>query len=325
MGWLRNSVKPLAALLVAWLSITAGVAWPQIYPNQPVKIIVPFGPGSGSDIVARRLGIYLQERWKQPVVIENRPGAQGMIGTEALRNAPADGYTLGMSTNSTHAAAQHLIKPLPYDPIQDFEHIALIGVGGSAALVPRDSPFKTIPELAAYAKAHPGKVFFGHADTISQINGELLRASAKLPVEGVAYKTSANVAVDLIGGQIQFAFFNYMTAAAQTASGRLMPIAITEPKRNSRWPGVPTVSEVYPGYTVTFFIGLSAPRGVPREVAAKLHRAIQEAQNDPQFKEPLESVGLTFVPQSPGEYRAFIVKEAERWREQLKLAGLAAQ
>jgi len=318
-------VKPSAALLLAWLSTAAGAAWSQSYPSQPIRLIVPFGPGSGSDIVARRLGSYLQERWKQPVVIDNRPGAQGMIGTEALRNSPADGYTVGISTNSTHAAAQHLIKKLPYDPIQDFEHIALIGVGGSVALVPRESPFKTIPELAAYAKAHPGKVFFGHADTISQMPGELLRAGAKLPVEGVPYRASANVVVDLIGGQIQFAFFNYMTGAAQAAAGRLVPIAISEPKRNARWPGVPTVSETYPGHAVTFFVGVSAPRGVPREVAAKLHRAIQEAQDDPQFQEPLESVGLTFVRQALGEYRAFIVKEAERWREQIKVAGLVAQ
>jgi tripartite-type tricarboxylate transporter receptor subunit TctC len=318
-------VKRWAALLFVWLSIAAGATGAQSYPSQPIRLIVPFGPGSGSDIVARRLGLYLQDRWKQPVVIDNRPGAQGMIGTQALKNAPADGYTLGISTNSTHAAAQYLFKRLPYDPLEDFEHIALIGVGGSVALVPPGSAFKTIPELAAYAKAHPGRVFFGHADTISQIPGELLRADARLPVEGVAYKTSASVIVDLIGGQLQFAFFNYMTGAAQAATGRLVPIAITESKRNARWPGVPSVSETYPGQEVTFFVGVSAPRGVPPEIVAELHRALQEAQDDPKFKGPLESVGLTFVRQQLGEYRSFIVKEAQRWREHVSLAGLVAQ
>ena len=145
-----------AALLVASVSALA-----QTYPSQPVRIIVPFGPGSGSDIVARKLGGYLQARWKQPVIIDNRPGAQGVIATDALKNAPADGYTLGISTNSTHAAAAYLIKKLPYDPIADFEHVALIGVGGSVLLVPAQSPFKTLPELARYARANPGKVFFG--------------------------------------------------------------------------------------------------------------------------------------------------------------------
>jgi tripartite-type tricarboxylate transporter receptor subunit TctC len=331
-AWARSNtasgsriVKPWAALLLVGLSIAANATWGQGYPSQPIRLIVPFGPGSGSDIVARRLAMYLQDRWRQPVVIDNRPGAQGMIGTEALKNSRADGYTLGISTNSTHAAARHLFKELPYDPLKDFEHIALIGVGGSVALVPLDSPFKTIPELAAYAKAHPGKVFFGHADTISQIPGELLRAGAKLPVEGVAYKASANVVVDLIGGQIQLAFFNYMTGAAQAANKRLVPIAITESRRNPRWQGVPTVSETYPGHEVTFFVGVSAPRGVPPEIVVKLHRALQGAQDDPKFKEPLESVGLTFVRQQIGEYRSFIVKEAKRWREHVKVAGLVAQ
>ncbi len=307
------------------LSIGATSALAQSYPNQPIKLIVPFGPGSGSDIVARRLGNYLQARWKQPVIIENRPGAQGVIGTEALKNSPADGHTLGISTNSTHAAAPHLFKKLPYDPIKDFEHIALIGVGGSVALVPRHSPFKTITELTAYAKAHPGEVFYGHADTISQISGELLKASARIAIEGVPYKASTHIITDLIGGQIQFAFFNYMTGAAQVANGRLVPIAITESKRNSRWPGIATVSESFPGYEVSFFVGVSAPRGVPADVLAKIHRALQDAQHDPKVKEPLESVGLSFVQQTPGEYRSFISKQSERWREQVKAAKLEPQ
>lgn len=319
------SVKRAIRVGLAGLWIAAAPAFAQTYPSQAIKLIVAFGPGSGSDIVARRLGHYLQERWKQPVVIENRPGAQGVIGTEALKSAPADGYTLGISTNSTHAAASYLIKKLPYDPIKDFEHIALIGVGGSVALVPRESPFKSITELVSYAKAHPGKVFFGHADTISQIPGELLKASAKIPMAGVPYKASGSVVTDLIGGHIQLAFFNYMTGAAQTASGRLVPIAITESKRNSRWPGIATISESYPGYEVSFFVGISAPRGIAPDIAAKIHRAIQDAQHDPSVKGPLESTGLTFVKQTLGEYRAFILKETERWHEHVKAAKLVPQ
>jgi len=284
-------------LALVCCALASHPACAQPYPSQPIRLIVPFGPGSGSDIVARRLGSVLQQRWKQPVVIDNRPGAQGVIGTEAL----------------------------PYDPVKDFAHIALIGVGGSVALVPKDSPFKSVPELAAYAKAHPGKVFFGHADTSSQVPAELLRAVAKLPIEGVAYKASANIIVDLIGGQIQFAFFNTMTGSAQASTGRLVPIAITEAQRSPCWPGVPTVAETYPGFEVTFFVGVSAPRGVPPDVVAKLHDAIREAQDDPKFKAPLEGVGLTFVRQGPGQYADFIGKEAQRWREQIKAAGLVAQ
>lgn len=312
-------------LLAVGLSVAVIFARAQSYPSQAVRIIVPFGPGSGSDIIARRLGIYLQERWKQPVVIENRPGAQGVIGTEVLKNAPSDGYTLGISTNSTHAAAPYLHKKLPYDPIKDFEHIALIGVGGSVALVPRGSPFKNISELVTYTKAHPGQVFFGHADTSSQIPGDLLKASARIPLEGVPYKASASIVTDLIGGHIQLAFFNYMTAAAQVANGRLVPIAITESNRNARWPGIATIGESYPGYEVSFFAGISAPRGVAPDILAKIHRALHEGQNDPAVKEPLESTGLAFAALPLGEYRAFILKESERWREHVKAAKLEPQ
>jgi tripartite-type tricarboxylate transporter receptor subunit TctC len=318
-------VKRFRWLGLTALFIAALPALAQSYPSQPVRIIVPFGPGSGSDIVARKLGSYLQERWKQPVIIDNRPGAQGVIGTEALKNAPPDGYTIGISTNSTHAVAPYVVKKLPYDPIADFEHIALIGVGGSVLLAPSQSPFKTLAELAAYARAHPGKVFFGHADASSQIPGELLRVNAKLPIEAVAYKASGNVVTDLIGGYIQIAFFNYMTGAAQASNGRLIPIAITESKRNPHWPGVPTVSESYPGYEVNFFVGVSAPRSVAPEILAKIHHAIQDAQHHPKVKEPLENVGLTFVLQALGDYRTFVRKEGARWREHVKAAQIEAQ
>jgi tripartite-type tricarboxylate transporter receptor subunit TctC len=318
---MNQSKWPLAVTL--WMGMVCAMA--QSYPSQTIKIIVPFGSGSGSDIIARRLGIYLQERWKHPVVIENRPGAQGVIGTEALKSAPADGYTLGISTNSTHAVAPYLHKKLPYDPIKDFEHIALIGVGGSVALVPRESPFKSIAELVAYTNAHPGQVFFGHADTSSQIPGDLLKTSAKIPLEGVPYKAIASVVTDLIGGHIQLAFFNYMSASAQVANGRLVPIAITEAKRNARWPGIATIGESYPGYEVSFFAGISAPRGVPPDIVAKIHRALQEGQNDPAVKEPLESTGLTFTALPLGQYRAFILKEGERWREHVRAAKLEPQ
>ncbi|MEQ1881443.1 MAG: tripartite tricarboxylate transporter substrate-binding protein, partial [Burkholderiales bacterium] len=198
-------------------------------------------------------------------------------------------------------------------------------VGGSVALVSRHSPFKTLPDLAAYAKAHPGETFFGHADTSSQLPGELLQTSARIPLVGVAYKASANVVSDLLGGQIHFAFFNYMTAAAQVTGGRLVPIAITESKRNPNWPGIPTVSETYSGYEVTFFVGVSAPHGIASDVMTKIHQAIQDSLKDPQFSQSLQNVGLTFVPQPLGEYRNFIAKESTRWRDLVKAAKLAPQ
>lgn len=313
-------------LLLAMIWAVAGPpAMAQRYPSQSVRIIVPFGPGSGSDIVARRIAAHLQEQWKQAVVIDNRPGAQGVIGTEMLRNAPADGYTLGISTNSTHAAAAFLHRKLPYDPQRHFEHIALIGVGGSVALVPRDSPFKSIADLVGFARSHPGKVLYGHADTSSQVPAALLSVRAGIAIEGVPYKASTSIITDLIGGQIQVAFFNYMTGASQVEGGRLVPIGITEASRNAAWPGVPAVAELLPGYEVTFFVGLSAPSGVPPGVVTVIRNALLRALGDGSVREPLQVTGLRLVQRQPDRYARFILAETERWREYIKAAGLQPQ
>lgn len=315
--------------VLAWvfmcLGFWAGTVGAQSYPSRPLRIIVPFGPGSGSDIVARRLSVYLQERFKQPVTIDNRAGAQGIIATEALRQAPADGYTLGISTNSTHAAAPMMVRKLHFDPLKDFDHIALIGVGGGVALVSSQSPFKSLAELITWSRAHPGRLLYGHSDTVAQISGALLKARGGLPVEGVPYKSAGNVITDLIGGQIQLAFFNYMTASAQVAGGRVIPIAITESHRSARWPGVPALNERFPGYELNFFIGLSAPRGLPPDVVAALHSAISEAMDDPRIKAPLEETGLTFRRLPPGGYAEFIRGQIDVWRAHFTAAGIEPQ
>ena len=306
-------------------AIVANAVWAQPFPNKPIKIIVPFGPGGSGDITTRVFGKFLEEQWKQPVVVENRVGANGIIGTEALKNSAPDGYTLAMSTNSTHAAAPYLVKKLPYDPIKDFEHVGLFGVFGSVALVPVNSPFKSIPELAAYANANPGKVFFGYFNTSSQIPGELLKAMADLPIQSVPYKTISNAVPDLIGGQIQFMFMDYVAASSHIASGKLIPIAITEGKRLERWPNVPAVAEFYPGYEVQAFLSLAAPAGTPKPIVAKINLAMREAQSNPAFKGQLEGMGLRLQPMTPEEYRAFLLNELERWGRYFKAAKIEPQ
>ena len=314
---------------IAWttvglvLAVLCAAAEP--YPSKPIRVIVPFGPGSASDTIARTFGKYLQDQWKQPLVVENRPGANGVIGTELLSNSTPDGYTLGFATNSTHAAAAHLFKALPYNPVEDFEHIGLFGVTGAVALVPTGSPFKSIPELAAYAKANPGKVFFGHADTSSQIPAELLKARASLPIEGVQYKGIANAMTDLIGGQIQFMFANYVTSSGQIRGGKLLPIAVTESERCPLWPEVPTVAETYPGYELHGFVALVAPRGTPREVVVKVNQALRNALANAAFKEHLMKLGVTPKSLTSEEYRAFLLKETTRWKEYIEAAKIQPQ
>ena len=320
-----NRIAVVAACAVAALALCAGTATGQVYPNKPIKIIVPFGPGGSTDITARVFGKFLEDQWKQPVVVENRAGANGIIGTEALKNSAPDGYTLALSSNSTHAAAPYLFKKLPYDPIKDFEHVGLFGVFGSVALVPAGSPFKSIPELASYARARPGKVFFGYFNTSSQIPGELLKAMADLPIESVPYKTITNAVPDLLSGQIQFMFMDYVAASSHIASGKLIPIAITEARRLERWPNVPAVAEFYPGYEVQAFLSLTAPAGTPKAIVAKINLAMREAQANPAFKGQLENLGLRLRAMTPDEYQAFLLVELERWGQYIKAAKIEAQ
>ncbi|MCX7139538.1 MAG: tripartite tricarboxylate transporter substrate binding protein [Proteobacteria bacterium] len=320
-----NRIAVVAACAVAALALCTGTATGQVYPNKPIKIIVPFGPGGSTDITARVFGKFLEDQWKQPVVVENRAGANGIIGTEALKNSAPDGYTLALSSNSTHAAAPYLFKKLPYDPIKDFEHVGLFGVFGSVALVPAGSPFKSIPELASYARARPGKVFFGYFNTSSQIPGELLKAMADLPIESVPYKTITNAVPDLLSGQIQFMFMDYVAASSHIASGKLIPIAITEARRLERWPNVPAVAEFYPGYEVQAFLSLTAPAGTPKAIVARINLAMREAQANPAFKGQLENLGLRLRAMTPDEYQAFLLVELERWGQYIKAAKIEAQ
>jgi len=321
-------VRPSLASLLACIVVVLACGAPalaQPYPARPIKIVVPFGPGGSSDIAARSLGRYIEEQGKQPVVIENKPGAGGIIGSEAVKSAPADGYTLLLATNSTHAAAQALYKKLSYDPVTDFEHIGLICTFGSVLLVPPNSPFKTLPELIAYAKANPGKLFFGHFNTSSQIPGELLRAMGNLPVTSVPYKSITNALPDLMGGQIQFMFMDYVAAAAHMEGGKLLPLAVTEARRAPRWSNVPAVAETYPGYEVLAFLALAAPARTPRDVVLKLNGYVRDALAASPMREQMEKLACGTRPYSPEEYKAFFLQEKGRWEKYVKAAGIEPQ
>ena len=315
----------LKLLLAAALAAAGGTAVAQTYPAKPIKIIVPFGAGGSGDITARLFGKYLEDNWKQPVVVENRAGAGGLIGTEAIKNSPPDGYTIGIASGSTHAAAPYLYKSLPYDPLKDFAHLGLFGVLGSALVVAPSSPFKTLPELVSYSKANPGKVFFGYFNTSSQVPAEILKARAELPVEGVSYKTIANAVPDLISGRIQFMFIDYVAASAHITAGRFIPIAVSETARVARWPNVPAVAEFYPGYEIMAFLALEAPAGMPAPIVAKINQAMRDAQADPAFKEKLEAMGLRLTPYTAEQYREFLVKELRNWAGYAKAAKIEPQ
>ena len=311
-------------LFVTALTAASGVARAQTqpYPSQPIKIVVPFGPGGSSDIVGRVFGEYLQAKTKQPVIIENKAGANGIIGTRFVKDAAPDGYTLELSTNTTHAANVSLYKQLPYDAMTDFEHIAPFGISASVALVTKDSGIKSIADLVSYAKTHPGKTFFGYYNSASQMAAELFRLKTGAPITGVSYKAIGTVASDLLGGHIQVAFMEYLPAVGQVEGGKLLPLGVTAEKRYKAWPNVPTIAETYPGYELDFHLGLVAPRGTPTEIVDKLHGWMTQAANDPAFVAKLNELGMEPLTMSRQEYVEFSRKKIEYWAEQVKAAGV---
>ena len=304
---------------------THGVYAQQDYPSQPIALVVPWGAGGSGDITGRTFARYLEKQTKATVVVENKAGANGIIGTQAVKSAKPDGDTLMITSNMTHAANATLYKALPYDPIKDFEHIGLFGVFGLAALVTPGSPFKTIPELVAYAKANPSKVSIGYSNTSTQIAAELLKANGGIPMEIVSYKAIGNAFTDLLGGHIQLLFADYVAASSHVASGRLVPIAVTAAERYARWPNVPTIAEFYPGYQVISSLGLAAPAGTPKSVVNKLNTILTGALADPEFKGQLEKLGYSMHPYTVDESRAFLVGERERWAKYIKAARIEPQ
>jgi tripartite-type tricarboxylate transporter receptor subunit TctC len=320
-----GSVWLLAALFAAALGVTGAARAQQPYPSQPIRIVVPFASGGSSDIVARVFGEYLQKESGQPVVVENRAGANGIIGTQFVKNAAADGYTLELATNTTHAANESLYKKLPYDSLKDFEHIAPFGTSASVAMVTKQSGIKSVAELAAYAKAHPGKVFFGYYNSASQMAGELFRVKSGAPVQGVSYKAIGNAVTDLIGGQIQVIFMEYLPAIPQVKANTLVPLGVSAAKRYKFWPNVPTIAETYPGYELGFHLGLAAPAGTPPEVLNRLHRWVEQALADPRFAARLDELGMEPLRMSRENYQKYSVEQLHRWADYVKAAGVEPQ
>lgn len=307
-----------------WAPIVVGVglAGAQTYPNKPIKIVVPFGPGGSGDITARAFGQYLEAQFKQGVVVENRAGANGILGTELVKNAPADGYTLLLTTNTTLAANLSLYKKVPYDPLKDFEHLGQFGTAASVAMVSKESGIRSAADLAAYAKAHPGKVFFGHYNSASQMTAEMFKVKTGAPMTGVPYKSIGSALQDFYGGQLQVLFLEYLPAMAQIDNPKLTAIGVTGASRFKPWPNVPAIGETYPGYELGFFLGLAAPAGTPTDVVRKLEGAIGAALKDDAFLARLAQLGLEPSRVSRADYPQFIQSEITRWAQVIKDAGI---
>ena len=317
----RRNFLHLAAGAAA-LPVVSRFAWAQAYPSRPVRIIVGFAPGGATDIMARLMGQSLSERLRQPFVIENKPGAATNIATEAVVNAAPDGYTLLMVT-SVNAINASVYEKLNFNLIRDVVPIASIHREPFVMEANPSVPVKTVAEFIAYAKANPGKLTMasGGIGTSLHLAGELFKMMASVEMVPVHYRGSAPALTDLIGGQVQVMFDILLSSIEFIRAGKLQPLAVTTATRSEVLPDVPTVGEFLPGYEVSSWQGIGAPRKTPAEIIEKLNREINVALADPKIKAQLADLGNAVIPGSPADFGRLIADDTEKWGKVVKLSG----
>lgn len=309
--------------LLAALCAAPAVAAP--WPERPITLIVPSAAGGAADLSARTFAQFLGARTGQTVIVEDRPGAGGIVGTQSAKQAKADGYTFLLSTNSTHSANQYLFKQLPYDAQKDFVQVGMLGTFGAVGVVPPDSPFKTVPELVAYAQSKPGKVFFGYYSSSSQVPAELFKKRAGIDIGAAGYKNITQIITDLRGHQIDFAFVDYLTAMGQIDGKGLMPFAVTGKTAAPMWPQVPTMGSYYPDFAVVGWLGLSAPAGTPQDIVDAMNAHMRAALADPATAAKFSALGLQPESMTQPAFADFVRADAARWKEWISISGIQAQ
>ncbi len=305
------------------LPIVSRIAWAQAYPTRPVRWIVGYPPAGATDIAARLIGQWLSDRLGQPFVIENRPGASGNIGTEAVVNAPPDGYTL-LLVNAGNAINATLYEKLKYNLIRDIAPVAGIIRVPLVMQVNPSVPVKTVPEFIAYAKANPGKLNMASAGngTPQHVSGELFKMMAGLNMTHVPYRGSAPALTDLLGGQVQVVFDTTLASIEYIRAGRLRPLAVTTATRLEALPEIPTVSDFLPGYEASGWYGVGVPKNTPTEIVDKLNKEINVALANPKMKAQLADLGGMVLVLSPDEFGKLISDETEKWGKLIRAANI---
>jgi tripartite-type tricarboxylate transporter receptor subunit TctC len=319
--------KTLLSLLgAALLALSPLGASAQAWPSKSVKFVVPFAAGGTTDVVARLLAQKLTDVWGQSVVIENRTGAGGNIGADAVAKSTPDGYTLLFTSGAIVTAGQHLYKNLPFDPARDLVGITNVATGPQLIAVTPSLPVKDLRELIAYAKAHPGAVNFGSAGIGSQTHlvAENFAYSAGIELTHVPYKGESAALTDLMGGQIQLATPNFAAAVAYAKEGRIRALAVTSNERSPQLPDVPPAADVLPGFESGGWFGLMAPTGTPKEVLDKIYRDSAKIIHTEEFRAKLEPLGMLPVGNAPSDFAAAIREQSARWGKIIKERGITA-
>jgi tripartite-type tricarboxylate transporter receptor subunit TctC len=318
----RRTFLHLAAGAAA-LPALPRIAWAQAYPTRPVRLIVTFAAGGSPDIIARLMGQWLSERLAQPIIVDNRPGAAGNIGTEIGVRAPPDGYTLlmALSVNAINAA---VYNNLSFNFIRDTAPVASIASTPLIMEVNPSVPAKTVPEFIAHAKANPGKINMasGGNGTPGHVAGALFKMMAGVDMVHVPYRGDALVLPDLISGQVQVYFGVMPASLGYIRAGKLRALAVTSATRQEALPDVPTVGEFLPGFEARGWYGIVVPKATPAEIVGKLNQEINAALADPNMKKRLTDLGVAVFAGSPADFGKFIADETEKWAKVVKFAGI---
>lgn len=315
-------LNTLLASIIAVFGAAAAHAQSE-YPSRPIRIIVPFPPGSGTDIVGRAIGQALGEAWKVSVIIDNRPGAGGTIGSDMVAKAAPDGHTLLLGNTSTLALAPTLYSKLPYSPVSDFAPITLITTSHNTLVLHPSVPARSVRELIALAKAKPKFISYGSAGngTTSHLGGALFASMAGVEMVHVPYKGSAPSLTDLISGQLSLSFAAIATVITHIKSGRLRALGVTSLKRSPHAPDLPAVSETLPGFEVLVWQGIAAPAATPQPVVMKLNAEILRTLRTPEMHQRLGAQGLDAAGGTPEVFGAFIKSETVKWGKVLRAVG----
>jgi tripartite-type tricarboxylate transporter receptor subunit TctC len=306
---------------------TALPAVAQSFPTKPVRMIIPWAPGGTTDILGRVIGQKMSERWGQPVVIDNRAGAAGNIGTEAAARSPADGYTILVGTMSSHAMNPHLYAKMSFDPVADLAPVSLVANVATVLVVHPSVPVQNVNELVALARAKPGQLNFasGGIASFNQLCAELLKLSAKIDIVHVPYKGGAPAVADLVSGKVDMLFTGAPVTISHIKAGRLKLLAVTDSQRSPALPDTPTMAESLPGYEFNNWYGLMAPAGTPRPVIEALNAEVGRILGLPDVKEKLSGLGADPMPSTPERFAAVLKADAEKWGRIIRQAGVRAE
>jgi len=306
----------------ALLGFSAVAAQAQ-YPDKPITFVVPFAAGSATDQLARALGAEVTRITKQTVVVDNKPGASGFIGAETVKKAAPDGYTVFITTNTTHAANEHLFKKLPYDPVKDYLPVTGLGKGGQIMIVNLDVPAKSVAEFIALAKSKPGKVSFGSGSSSSRVAGEMFQQMAGIELLHVPYKSNPLAINDLLGGQINMMITDMATGLPQVKGGKVRALGVSTLARSPQVPDLPTISEAgLKGYDMSFWFAAYVPANTPPAVVNRLHDVLVEATKGTTMQGLYSTTGIVPFVTTPAELGKFQAAESEKWKAIIKKAGI---